>query len=187
MLNPDGAEYDMSGGHWHQWRKNRQPTPDPSEIGIDLNRNWGYHWGGGSGKGTDGSANPRATTTGAGPPRSRRRSRTTSASRRAESSTVASRSWRASASTPPRARFCGRTRTPQGSAVRHVGRRPRRVRRAGRAHGRAQWLQAAAGQRPVPGLRRPGRLGVPHAIGSSRYTIEMTKGAANATTPVSPS
>jgi carboxypeptidase T len=57
MLNPDGAEFDISGGHWHKWRKNRQPIPGSSEIGIDLNRNWGYHWGGGSG-GTDGSDNP---------------------------------------------------------------------------------------------------------------------------------
>jgi murein tripeptide amidase MpaA len=58
MLNPDGAEYDMSGGQWHQWRKNRQPIPGSTEIGIDLNRNWGYQWGGGSGHGTDGSVNP---------------------------------------------------------------------------------------------------------------------------------
>jgi carboxypeptidase T len=58
MLNPDGAEYDMSGGHWHKWRKNRQPIPGSSDIGVDLNRNWGYHWGEGSGKGTDGSVNP---------------------------------------------------------------------------------------------------------------------------------
>jgi murein tripeptide amidase MpaA len=58
MLNPDGAEYDMSGGHWHLWRKNRQPIPDSTEIGVDLNRNWGYHWGGGSGHGTDGAINP---------------------------------------------------------------------------------------------------------------------------------
>jgi murein tripeptide amidase MpaA len=58
MLNPDGAEYDMSGGQWHRWRKNRQPIPGSSEIGVDLNRNWGYAWGLGSGKGTDGSANP---------------------------------------------------------------------------------------------------------------------------------
>jgi carboxypeptidase T len=58
MLNPDGAEFDMSGGQWHQWRKNRQPIPGSDQIGVDLNRNWGYHWGDGSGKGTDGSANP---------------------------------------------------------------------------------------------------------------------------------
>jgi carboxypeptidase T len=45
MLNPDGAEYDMSGGHWHTWRKNRQPIPNSTEIGVDLNRNWGYMWG----------------------------------------------------------------------------------------------------------------------------------------------
>jgi murein tripeptide amidase MpaA len=60
MLNPDGAEYDMSGGRWHTWRKNRQPIPGSSEVGIDLNRNWGYKWGLGRGKGSDGSANPQS-------------------------------------------------------------------------------------------------------------------------------
>ena len=24
-MNPDGAEFDMAGGSWHQWRKNRRP------------------------------------------------------------------------------------------------------------------------------------------------------------------
>jgi len=47
VMNPDGAEYDMSGGHWHQWRKNRQPTPDSTAIGVDLNRQFGYMWGSG--------------------------------------------------------------------------------------------------------------------------------------------
>ena len=27
VVNPDGAEYDISGGKFHHWRKNRQPTP----------------------------------------------------------------------------------------------------------------------------------------------------------------
>ncbi|HEY7024408.1 MAG TPA: M14 family zinc carboxypeptidase [Candidatus Limnocylindrales bacterium] len=44
MMNPDGAEYDMSGGKWHKWRKNRQPIPGSSAIGIDLNRQFGYTW-----------------------------------------------------------------------------------------------------------------------------------------------
>src|SRR5436190_13057290 len=39
-VNPDGAEYDISGGHFHFWRKNRQPTPGTSYIGTDLNRNF---------------------------------------------------------------------------------------------------------------------------------------------------
>ena len=47
MVNPDGVEYDISGGKFHNWRKNRQPTPGTSSIGTDLNRNYGYHWGGG--------------------------------------------------------------------------------------------------------------------------------------------
>ena len=46
MVNPDGAEYDISSGTGFQdWRKNRQPTPGSSQIGTDLNRNWGYKWG----------------------------------------------------------------------------------------------------------------------------------------------
>jgi carboxypeptidase T len=51
MLNPDGAMYDISGGTFHNWRKNRQTNPGSTKIGIDLNRNWGYRWGccGGSG------------------------------------------------------------------------------------------------------------------------------------------
>jgi hypothetical protein len=47
LVNPDGAEYDISGGRYHSWRKNRQPTPGTSSIGTDLNRNYSYRWGGG--------------------------------------------------------------------------------------------------------------------------------------------
>ena len=57
-VNPDGAEYDISGGKFHYWRKNRQPTPGTSSIGTDLNRNYGYHWGGGGRT----SSNPQAIT-----------------------------------------------------------------------------------------------------------------------------
>ncbi|HET7726887.1 MAG TPA: M14 family zinc carboxypeptidase, partial [Candidatus Limnocylindrales bacterium] len=46
-VNPDGAAYDISGGRFHRWRKNRQPTPGSSAVGTDLNRNYGYRWGGG--------------------------------------------------------------------------------------------------------------------------------------------
>jgi carboxypeptidase T len=58
MLNPDGGEYDIHGGHYHSWRKNRQPTPGSPAIGTDINRNFGYRWGccGGS------SSNPYAIT-----------------------------------------------------------------------------------------------------------------------------
>lgn len=38
-VNPDGSEYDISGGQYHGWRKNREGE------GTDLNRNWGYKWG----------------------------------------------------------------------------------------------------------------------------------------------
>jgi hypothetical protein len=43
-LNPDGATYDIGGRVYHQWRKNRQPTPGTSAIGTDLNRNYDYRW-----------------------------------------------------------------------------------------------------------------------------------------------
>jgi hypothetical protein len=58
QVNPDGAEYDISGGRFHSWRKNRQPTPGSRAIGTDLNRNFGYRWGGGGRT----SANPYAIT-----------------------------------------------------------------------------------------------------------------------------
>jgi hypothetical protein len=44
-LNPDGGEYDISGGGYYLWRKNRQPNADGT-IGTDLNRNHSYRWGG---------------------------------------------------------------------------------------------------------------------------------------------
>ena len=58
LVNPDGAEYDISGGRFHFWRKNRQPTPHSSSIGTDLNRNYSYHWGSGGRT----STNPQAIT-----------------------------------------------------------------------------------------------------------------------------
>lgn len=51
MANPDGTIYNISGGVFHGWRKNRQPNPGSDEIGIDMNRNFGFMWaccGGGS-------------------------------------------------------------------------------------------------------------------------------------------
>jgi len=57
-VNPDGAEFDISGGKFHYWRKNRQPTPGTTSIGTDLNRNYSYHWGGGGRT----STNPQAIT-----------------------------------------------------------------------------------------------------------------------------
>jgi carboxypeptidase T len=43
-VNPDGAEYDITGSPYRAWRKNRQPNPGSAYIGTDLNRNYGYHW-----------------------------------------------------------------------------------------------------------------------------------------------
>ncbi len=42
--NPDGGEFDVEGGYYHYWRKNRRPNFDGS-YGVDLNRNYGYNWG----------------------------------------------------------------------------------------------------------------------------------------------
>jgi carboxypeptidase T len=43
-VNPDGAEYDLTGSPFRSWRKNRQPNPGSTAIGTDVNRNYGYHW-----------------------------------------------------------------------------------------------------------------------------------------------
>lgn len=45
VVNPDGGQYDIKGGFYHSWRKNRQPNPGYQAIGTDLNRNYGYKWG----------------------------------------------------------------------------------------------------------------------------------------------
>jgi carboxypeptidase T len=45
IVNPDGQLYDISGGKYRLWRKNRQPTPGSSYIGTDVNRNYPYRWG----------------------------------------------------------------------------------------------------------------------------------------------
>ena len=44
VLNPDGDVYDITGGSYQSWRKNRRPNPDGS-FGVDLNRNFAYRWG----------------------------------------------------------------------------------------------------------------------------------------------
>jgi hypothetical protein len=44
-VNPDGSEYDIATGAYRSWRKNRQPTAGPDQVGTDLNRNWGFRWG----------------------------------------------------------------------------------------------------------------------------------------------
>jgi carboxypeptidase T len=44
-VNPDGAEWDLTGDPYREWRKNRQPNAGSVHRGTDLNRNYGYHWG----------------------------------------------------------------------------------------------------------------------------------------------
>lgn len=43
MVNPDGAEYDIEGGRYKMWRKNRILN-EGGTFGVDLNRNYGYQW-----------------------------------------------------------------------------------------------------------------------------------------------
>lgn len=52
MVNPDGAEFDIEGGSYHMWRKNRRENGEKERtMGVDLNRNYGFQWGtGGSSK-----------------------------------------------------------------------------------------------------------------------------------------
>ncbi|MFP5343137.1 MAG: M14 family zinc carboxypeptidase [Candidatus Limnocylindria bacterium] len=57
-MNPDGAEYDIRGGSYRFWRKNRQPNAGSKYVGTDLNRNYDYRWGGGGNT----STNPQAIT-----------------------------------------------------------------------------------------------------------------------------
>ncbi len=44
-VNPDGAEFDLTGNPYREWRKNRQPNAGSAHKGTDLNRNYGYKWG----------------------------------------------------------------------------------------------------------------------------------------------
>ena len=44
MVNPDGAEYDISTKRYKMWRKNRRKNHDGT-MGVDLNRNYDYHFG----------------------------------------------------------------------------------------------------------------------------------------------
>ncbi len=44
-LNPDGSEYDIAGGRFHSWRKDRLANAGTTAIGTDLNRNFGWRWG----------------------------------------------------------------------------------------------------------------------------------------------
>ncbi len=43
LVNPDGAEYDIEGGSYKTWRKNRALNSDGSH-GVDINRNYAKGW-----------------------------------------------------------------------------------------------------------------------------------------------
>ncbi|KAF6018427.1 hypothetical protein EB796_023283 [Bugula neritina] len=47
VMNPDGYEYTYSSSQTRFWRKNRKVIYNGTRcIGVDLNRNWGFHWSG---------------------------------------------------------------------------------------------------------------------------------------------
>lgn len=43
LINPDGAEHDHSGGRYKYHRKNMRENAGGA-LGVDLNRNYGFHW-----------------------------------------------------------------------------------------------------------------------------------------------
>lgn len=46
LVNPDGAEWDISSNtHYQYWRKSRRVNANTDCIGVDLNRNYGHKWG----------------------------------------------------------------------------------------------------------------------------------------------
>ncbi len=60
MVNPDGAEHDISGKGYKYWRKNRRVNGDGT-MGVDLNRNYDAGFGG------PGSSSDTSSDTFAGP------------------------------------------------------------------------------------------------------------------------
>ena len=54
-INPDGREYALRSDIW--WRKNRREYGATGSVGVDLNRNFGFHWGD-EGHGGGSSADP---------------------------------------------------------------------------------------------------------------------------------
>jgi hypothetical protein len=66
-VNPDGAEYDITGSPYRAWRKNRQPNAGSTAIGTDINRNYDYYWaccgGSSSTKSADTYHGPKALST----------------------------------------------------------------------------------------------------------------------------
>lgn len=61
MVNPDGAEFDISTGRYKSWRKNRSANSNGT-FGVDLNRNYGFGWGGAGASTNPGSDTYRGTS-----------------------------------------------------------------------------------------------------------------------------
>ena len=157
------------------------PSPDSTEIGIDLNRNWGYTGAGGSGTrqrwqrqsrerllprlGAGGRARGAGVRALRGEPRRQR-----------------------SPADPRQHRLPHRSAPGPVAVLVHAQQTcPRDMTRDDHAAFVALGQRVAAlnGYKPQQGSdlypvsRRPGRLGVPPTTASSAYTIEMSKGAEN--------
>ena len=155
-VNPDGAEYDLGGNPYREWRKNRQPNSGSTAVGTDLNRNYGYRWGccGGS-SGSKSSLTYRGSKAFSAP--ETQAMRDFMASRRIGGvQQISSRSR----STPPASSSSGRTATPARTCPRHDHRGPRRARRDGQEDGQPQRLHADAIELAVRHRRRRVRLGL---------------------------
>ena len=159
-VNPDGAEFDLTGDPYREWRKNRQPNAGSTHRGTDLNRNYSYKWrccGGSSGSTALGHL-----------PRQGALLRTRDPG-----------DARLHAQPPDRGRPADQDRHhvpfrrrgdpvavrlhEDGRPGRHDRRRPRRPRGDGPEDGPDERLPPDAVERPVHHRRRRDRLGVRHA------------------------
>ena len=188
MVNPDGGQYDISGGAYRHWRKNRQPTPDTQRRSAPTST---------------------ATTTTAGAAAAARasvRGQHATAVRRPFSTpeTRAMRDFVLSrvvdgvqqhpdahhASTPSGGWCCGRTATratdvpPDMTATDHQA-----FVAMGKAMAASNGYTARAGERPVHQLRRRGSAGSTARQRIFSYAFEMTPAtpAAGTTRPTSSS
>ena len=171
-VNPDGMQYDLTGSPYRAWRKNRQPNPGSTRIGTDLNRNYDYDWG--CCRGSSGS--PGSLTY-------RGRRPFSAPETRAMRDFVKSRVDRRPPADPdPHHAAHQRQARPLavrphqgGHPVGHEPGRPRRLRRTGQADGPAQRLQGRTVERSLHHRRRPDRLDVRRATGSSRSPGSCTR------------
>ena len=170
MVNPDGAEYDIATGSFQNWRKNRQPIPGSTKIGIDLNRNWGYVGLLRRLVGQPGSidlSRPEAVVRARG----RARSRNFVLSRVVGGGQQITRP---STGTPSTSRSCGRTATPTTDVPRTMTAEDHSLHSAhGHEMANRNGYTAQQLQRPVPARRRRDRLAGRSDQRIFAFTIEM--------------